>query len=93
MPRACPAPSDATAASDAATAAPPAKRPRVTGKPRCPARPYRRVDTAVMKTRIADYTTKMEVLQSKTTLLRQRLEMHRLEMEMREGEEEEPAAV
>jgi hypothetical protein len=85
MPRACPAPDTTT------TDTPPPKRARVTGKPRCPARPYHRVETAVMKTRIEDYTKKMEVLQSKTTLLRQRLEMHKLEMEMREGEEAEPA--
>lgn len=80
MPRACP-PAEVT--SDVAEA-PPAKRARTTsGKPRCPARPYRRVETAVMEARIADYKKKMDVLVSKTTLLRQRLDMHNLEMEMR----------
>ena len=84
MPRACPA-----AETTADTPAP--KRARVTGKPRCPARPYRRVETSVMKTRIEDYSKKMEVLQSNTTLMQQLLEMHKLEMEMREGEEVQPA--
>ena len=80
MPRACP-PAEVT--SDVAEA-PPTKRARTTGgKPRCPARPYRRVETAVMEARIADYKKKMDVLVSKTTLLRQRLDMHNLEMEMR----------
>ena len=42
-----------------------------------------------MKSRIDEYTNKMQVLQSKVTLLRQRLDMHKLEMEMRENEEAE----
>ena len=89
MPRMAPGTTAATvsataSAADDAADAPPSKRARVnSGKPRCPARPYRRVETSVMQARIADYKSKMEVLISKTTLLRQRLDMHNLEMEMR----------
>lgn len=86
-------PSTASALNTASTAqsegeAPPPKRTRLGGgRPRCPARPYRRVSNEVMSARISDYKNKMDVLQSKSTLLRQRLEMHKLEMEMRERDE------
>ena len=89
MPRKAPEQATETNSSEDTTT-PVVKKRRVnTGKPRCPARPYRRVETPIMKSRIEEYTNKMQVLQSKVTLLRQRLDMHKLEMEMRENEEAE----
>ena len=92
MPRKVEQTTTTTTPSDEADA-PVVKKRRVnTGKPRCPARPYRRVETPIMKSRIEEYTNKMQVLQSKVTLLRQRLDMHKLEMEMRENDETEDKA-
>ena len=78
---------DTTESSAAGVEPAPKKRRTTAGKPRCPARPYRRVETEVMKSRIVEYGQKMELLQSKLTLLRQRLDMHNLEMEMRQNDE------
>jgi len=66
---------------------PPKKKRRETpSKPRAPARPYRRLDAAVLDSRMKDLVKKMSVLRSKLVLLEDRYEGHDNENTMRNAE-------
>jgi len=66
---------------------PPKKKRRETpSKPRAPARPYRRLEAAVLDTRMKDLVKKMSVLRSKLVLLEDRYEGHDNENNLRIAE-------
>lgn len=76
---------DNTAPADAAE--PPKKKRRETvSKPRAPARPYRRLDGAVLESRLKELNKKLAVMRSKVVLLEDRLEGHDNEATLREAE-------
>jgi len=67
---------------------PPKKKRRETpGKPRAPARPYQRLDSVILDTRMKDLVkTQMAVLRSKLVLLEDRYEGHENESTLRASE-------
>lgn len=62
------------------------KKKSGTGRPRPPPRPYKRVADEVLTSRITDMEKKLDALQSKAVLLRQRLDMHVIERQLREND-------
>lgn len=64
------------------------KKPR-SNKARPPARPFKRVETDVLKVKLATFKRQAGVLESKLTLLRDKMEKHEEELTKREEEAEE----
>ena len=58
------------------------------GRPRPPARPYKRVSDDILTARISDMEKKLDALQSKAVLLKQRFDMHVIERQLREKDSE-----
>ena len=76
---------DTAAAAAAADAdEPPKKKHRANARPRAPARPYKRLEAAVLTSRIAELNKKVSVLRSKLVLLEDRLDGHQHEARLRE---------
>jgi len=66
---------------------PPKKKRRETvSKPRAPARPYKRLDAAVLESRLKELNKKLAVMRSKVILLEDRLEGHDNEATLRQAE-------
>jgi hypothetical protein len=61
----------------------PKKKKTSSGKPRPTARPYRRVDDAVLHSRIADMTKRSKTLRAKIVILEDRLGGHEQELSLR----------
>jgi len=59
------------------------KKREATGKPRAPARPYKRLDAEVLAYRLLDLSKKLTVLKSKAVLMQDRLDGHSSENDMR----------
>ena len=59
-----------------------------TGRPRPPARPYKRVTDDVLNSRISEMEKKLDALQSKAVLMKQRFDMHVIERQLREKDNE-----
>jgi len=68
-----------------AAAAAPKKKKASSGKPRPTARPYRRVDDAVLASRIADMTKRSQTMRAKIVILEDRLGGHQTELVLREA--------
>lgn len=67
---------------------PPAKKKKsATGKPRPPARPYKRVDDATLAARIAEMHKRSKTLRAKLVILEDRLGAHEHEATLRLKEE------
>ena len=64
------------------------KKPR-SNKARPPARPFKRVETDVLKVKLATFKKQAGVLESKLTLLRDKMEKHEEELNKRDEETEE----
>lgn len=64
------------------------KKPR-SNKARPPARPFKRVETDVLKVKLATFKRQAGVLESKLTLLRDKMEKHEEELNKRDEETEE----
>lgn len=83
-------PSTTPEAPAEATGKAPRKAPRrATGKTRPAARPYKKLESAILKTRIADCTRKITLLDSRTVILRDRLGAYEREEALREQLQEE----
>jgi len=65
------------------TAAAPKKKKASSGKPRPTARPYRRVDDAVLYSRIADMTKRRKTLRAKIVIVEDLLGGHQQELALR----------
>lgn len=59
-----------------------------TGRPRPPARPYKRVTDEVLNSRISEMEKKLDALQSKAVLMKQRFDMHVIERQLRQKDNE-----
>lgn len=66
--------------------------PKKAAKPKPPARPYKKTETGVLRTRIATMRKKLQILDSRAVILRDRLEQHEAEDKIRVAEEEGSAA-
>jgi hypothetical protein len=62
------------------------KKRDTTGKPRAPARPYKRLAGEVLDYRLKDLNKKLTVLRSKLILMEDRLEAHSNEQTLRVDE-------
>ena len=59
-----------------------------TGRSRPPARPYKRVTDEVLNSRISEMEKKLDALQSKAVLMKQRFDMHVIERQLRQKDNE-----
>jgi len=65
------------------------KKRDATGKPRAPARPYKRLAAEILDYRLKDLNKKLTVLRSKLILMEDRLEAHENENTLRADETSE----
>ena len=69
-------------------AKPKKQKSKNTGRPRPPARPYKRVTDEVLNSRISEMEKKLDALQSKAVLMKQRFDMHVIERQLRQKDNE-----
>lgn len=76
-----------TPTTEDTTEEPPKKKRRdAPSKPRQPARPYKRLDGAILEARLKELNKKLAVMRSKVVLLEDRLEGHESENVLRTSE-------